>query len=49
MIEQKLPEQPVIRGNRNKLLQVIVNLLQNSLDAMKEQDLCQRGAADDPD
>jgi signal transduction histidine kinase len=32
-IRQELPEHLEIRGNRNKLLQVFVNLLQNSLDA----------------
>jgi C4-dicarboxylate-specific signal transduction histidine kinase len=36
-IEQKLEEHLVIRGNRNKLLQVFVNLLQNSLDATKRK------------
>ena len=36
-IEQKLPEHFVIRGNRNKLLQVFVNLLQNSLDAVRRK------------
>ncbi|MDB6112901.1 MAG: Integral rane sensor hybrid histidine kinase, partial [Pedosphaera sp.] len=34
-IEQQLPARLVIHGNRNKLLQVFVNLLQNSLDATK--------------
>jgi signal transduction histidine kinase len=37
VIEQKLAEHQVIRGNRNKLLQVIVNLLQNSLYAVKQK------------
>jgi signal transduction histidine kinase len=36
-IEQKLPDDLFIRGNRNKLLQVFVNLLQNSLDATKQK------------
>jgi signal transduction histidine kinase len=36
-IEQKLEEHLVIRGNRNKLLQVFVNLLQNSLDATRRK------------
>lgn len=34
-IEQKLPEHLAIRGNRNKLVQVFVNMLQNSLDAIR--------------
>ncbi|MDB6112562.1 MAG: Integral rane sensor hybrid histidine kinase [Pedosphaera sp.] len=34
-IEQQLPARLVIHGNRNKLLQVFVNLFQNSLDATK--------------
>jgi len=36
-IEQQLPEDLAIRGNKNKLIQVMVNLLQNSLDALKEK------------
>jgi len=36
-IDQKLPAQLVIRGNRNKLLQVFVNLFQNSLDAIRRK------------
>jgi signal transduction histidine kinase len=36
-IKQTLPAQFAIRGNRNKLLQVFVNLLQNSLDALKQK------------
>lgn len=36
-VEQKLPESLVIHGNRNKLLQVFVNILQNSLDAIRRK------------
>jgi signal transduction histidine kinase len=36
-IHQSLPPELVIRGNRNKLLQVFVNLLQNSLDAVRRK------------
>ncbi|HZQ48228.1 MAG TPA: ATP-binding protein, partial [Verrucomicrobiae bacterium] len=36
-VEQRLPERLVIRSNRNKLLQVFVNLLQNSLDAIRRK------------
>jgi signal transduction histidine kinase len=42
-IEQRLPAPLLIRGNRNKLLQVFVNLLQNSLDATR-----QKAFADEP-
>jgi len=34
-ISQSLPEQLLITANRNKMIQVLVNLIQNSLDAMK--------------
>src|SRR5207247_3795895 len=34
-IEQKLPEHQAIWANKNKLIHVLVNLLQNSLDALK--------------
>jgi len=34
-IEQKLIEQQTVCANKNKLIQVLVNLLQNSLDALK--------------
>ena len=34
-IEQSIPEHQAIWANRNKLIQVLVNLVQNSLDAMK--------------
>ena len=34
-IEQKLAEQQAIFANKNRLIQVVVNLLQNSLDALK--------------
>ncbi|MDB6021080.1 MAG: Integral rane sensor hybrid histidine kinase [Pedosphaera sp.] len=36
-IEQKFPEHFAIRGNRNKLLQVFVNMFQNSLDAIRRK------------
>jgi C4-dicarboxylate-specific signal transduction histidine kinase len=36
-VEQKLAGPLFIRGNRNKLLQVFVNLLQNSLDALRRK------------
>jgi two-component system sensor histidine kinase PhcS len=34
-IEQKLPEHQTVRANKNKLIHVLVNLLQNSLDALQ--------------
>jgi two-component system, sensor histidine kinase PhcS len=36
-IEQKLADRQTIFANKNKLIQVLVNLLQNSLDALKEK------------
>ncbi len=36
-IEQNIAQHLAIRGNRNKLLQVFVNLLQNSLDAVRRK------------
>jgi two-component system, sensor histidine kinase PhcS len=36
-VEQKLAEGQIIQANKNKLIQVLVNLLQNSLDAVKEK------------
>ncbi len=36
-IEQQLAEHQTIRANKNKLIQVLVNLLQNSLDALKSK------------
>lgn len=33
-IVQKFSEEQVIRGNKNKLIQVIVNMIQNSIDAL---------------
>ena len=36
-IEQKLPEGQTVWANRNKLVHVLVNLLQNSLDAMRDK------------
>ena len=35
IIEQKLPEHQTVWANKNKLIHVLVNLLQNSLDALK--------------
>ncbi len=34
-VTQEIPEGFTVRGNRNKLLQVFVNLLQNSIDALR--------------
>jgi two-component system sensor histidine kinase PhcS len=34
-IEQKFPEHQTLLANKNRMIQVIVNLLQNSLDALK--------------
>lgn len=36
-VEQKLGEQVIVRANKNKLIHVFVNLLQNSLDAMRNK------------
>ena len=36
-IEQKLPEHQTVRANKTKLIHVLTNLLQNSLDAMREK------------
>lgn len=36
-IEQNIPEGFILHGNRNKLLQVFVNMLQNSLDAVRRK------------
>jgi two-component system, sensor histidine kinase PhcS len=36
-IEQKFDEHQTILGNKNKLIQVIVNILQNSLDALRKK------------
>ncbi len=36
-IERNLPEHQTIWANKNKLIHVLVNLLQNSLDAMKSK------------
>ena len=36
-IEQHLPPPQIVRANKNKLTQVYVNLLQNSLDAIKNK------------
>ena len=36
-IERKLSEHQAIWANKNKLIQVLVNLLQNSLDALKQK------------
>ena len=36
-IEQKLPEHQTVRANKNKLIHVFVNLIQNSLDALQSK------------
>lgn len=36
-IQLKLPEHLVVRANKNKLIHVFVNLIQNSLDAMRHK------------
>ncbi|MFO1514375.1 MAG: ATP-binding protein [Verrucomicrobiota bacterium] len=36
-IEQKLPEKQAVHANKNKLIHVFVNLLQNSLDALRSK------------
>jgi len=36
-VEQRLPGHQSVWANRNKLIHVVVNLLQNSLDALKEK------------
>jgi signal transduction histidine kinase len=36
-IEQKLPPDQIVWANRNKLIHVLVNLLQNSIDALAEK------------
>jgi signal transduction histidine kinase len=36
-LEQDVPEDLAIRANRNRLIQVLVNLLQNSLDAIRNK------------
>ena len=38
-IDVKLDSHQTIRANKNKLIHVFVNLMQNSLDAMKEKQL----------
>lgn len=37
VIEQKLGEGQVVRANKNKLIHVLVNLFQNSMDALKSK------------
>jgi len=37
-VEQVVPEHLTIQANKNKMIQVLVNLLQNSLDAMQEKE-----------
>src|SRR5262249_42045380 len=37
-IEQAIQEHQTIWANKNKLIQVVVNLLQNSMDAMKSKE-----------
>jgi len=36
-IEQKLPPDQIVWANRNKLIHVLVNLIQNSIDALREK------------
>jgi len=36
-VEQKLPDDQTVSANKNKLIHVCVNLLQNSLDALKRK------------
>lgn len=36
-IEQKLPEHQTVHANKNKLIHVFVNLIQNSLDALRSK------------
>ena len=47
-IEQKLAEHQTIWANKNKLIHVLINLLQNSLDALKDKAFDGR-EADHPD
>lgn len=37
IIEQKLPEHQTVHANKNKLIHVFVNLIQNSLDALRSK------------
>jgi signal transduction histidine kinase len=37
-IEQDLPEHLTLLANKNKIIQVLVNLLQNSMDALRKKD-----------
>lgn len=36
-VERDIPADHLVRGNRNQLVQVLLNLIQNSLDAMRRQ------------
>jgi len=36
-IEQELPEHQMVHANKNKLIHLFVNLIQNSLDALREK------------
>jgi two-component system sensor histidine kinase PhcS len=38
VIQAKLPEKQMVWANKNKLIQVLINLLQNSLDALKRKE-----------
>src|SRR5262249_1107059 len=37
-MEVNLPKDQTVRANKNRLVQVLLNLLQNALDAMKKKD-----------
>ncbi len=37
-LEQTVPENVIVRGNVNKLLQVLINLLQNSFDSLQRKE-----------
>ena len=36
-VEQRIPEEQTLRGSRNRLIQVLVNLFENSLDALQSK------------
>jgi two-component system sensor histidine kinase PhcS len=39
-VERRLPEHLTLWTNRNRLLQLLLNLLQNSLDALRRKEFC---------